>query len=201
MNSQILRSLPAVTRNLQSTVNPPAREANTMLRLTARNFKYKSPEVMLALYNSLWGLTQSTLFILSPSYRKDTELLEREQRPATKITPWLRAQPYEDRVKRLNLSWLENKQLSGDLHLVFKYINKLNNFDDFNLFELQTDSKTRNNCFPLKWRRCGTCIGKHFFPNWVIHHWSRLPAEAVSVQPMNSFKARIDCYFVASGIN
>ncbi len=98
-----------------------------MLGFVARNFEYKTPGVMLSLHNSLVRPhIEYAVQFWSPSYRKDIELLERVQRRATKMIPSFRAQPYEERLKRLNLFSLEKRRLGMDLILVFKYLNNLN---------------------------------------------------------------------------
>ena len=81
-----------------------------MLGFIARNFEYKIPQVMLSLYNFMVRpYLEYTVQFWSPNYRKDIELMERVQRRATKIIPTLRSQPYEERLKRLNLFSLEKK--------------------------------------------------------------------------------------------
>ena len=177
------------------------KKANTMLGFIARNFEYKTPEVVLTLYNSMVRphLEYAVQF-WSPNYRKDIESLERVQRRATKMIPSLRAQPYEVRLKRLNLFSLEKRRLRGDLIQVYKYLNKFSNVDHSKLFELQTNLRTRNNGQSIQTRRCNTDIGRSYFSNRVIRHWNNLPAEVVNARTINSFKNRIDRYFIESGI-
>ena len=156
---------------------------------------------MLTLYNSMVRphLEYAVQF-WSPNYRRDIELLERVQRRATKMIPSLRAQPYEERLKRLNLFSLEKRRLRGDLIQVYKYLNKFSNVDHSKLFELQSNPRTRNNGQPIQSRRCNTDIGRSFFSNRVIRHWNDLPPEVVSANTIDSFKNRIDKYFVNSGV-
>ena len=177
-------------------------KANIMLGFIARNFECKTPDVMLSLYNSMVRphLEYAVQF-WSPNYRKDIDLLERIQRRATKMIPTLRAQPYEERLKRLNLFTLEKRRLRGDMIQVFKYLKKFNNVDYSKFFELQTNSRTRNNGLPIQSSRCNTDIGRSFFSNRVIRHWNNLPSEVVNANTINSFKYRIDRHFAASGVN
>ena len=177
------------------------KKANVMLGFIARNFDYKTPEVMLTLYNSLVRphLEYAVQF-WSPNYRKDIELLERVQRRATKMIPSLRGQAYEERLKKLNLFSLEKRRLRGDLIQVFKYLNRFNNVDHGNMLELHTNQRTRNNGRPLKEKRCHTDIGRRFFSNRVVRHWNKLPAEVVNAKTISTFKNRIDRHFIATGI-
>ena len=178
------------------------KKANTMLGFIARNFEYKTPEVMLSLYNSMVRphLEYAVQF-WSPNYRKDIESLERVQRRATRMIPSLRALPYEERLKRLNLFSLEKRRMRGDLIQVYKYLNKLSNVDHSKLFELQTNPRTRNNGYPIQSRRCNTDIGRSFFSNRIIRHWNELPAEVVTARTIDTFKNRLDRYFTDSGIS
>lgn len=178
------------------------KKANTMLGFISRNFEYKTPGVMLSLYNSLVRphLEYAVQF-WSPNYRKDIELLERVQRRATKMIPSLRTKPYEERLERLNLFTLEKRRLRGDMIQVFKYLNKLSNVDHSKLFTLQTNLRTRNNGKTIQAKRCNTDIGRSYFSNRVVRHWNSLPAEVVSAETINSFKKRIDRHFAASGVN
>ena len=137
----------------------------------------------------------------SPNYRKDIESLERVQRRATRMIPSLRALPYEERLKRLNLFSLEKRRMRGDLIQVYKYLNKLSNVDHSKLFELQTNPRTRNNGYPIQSRRCNTDIGRSFFSNRIIRHWNELPAEVVTARTIDTFENRLDRYFTDSGIS
>ncbi len=177
-------------------------KANTILRLISRNFKYKTPEVMLSLFNSMVRphLEYAVQF-WSPNYRKDIESLERIQRRATKMIPPLRALPYEERLKGLNLFTLEKRRLRGDMIQVFKYIKGFSNVDHSKLFELQTRSRTRNNGLSIQSKRCNTDIGRSFFSNRVMRHWNDLSAEVVSAETINSLKKRIDRHFVTTGVH
>ncbi|XP_050725194.1 uncharacterized protein LOC127002931 [Eriocheir sinensis] len=177
-------------------------KANTMLGFIARNFECKTPDVMLSLYNSMVRphLEYAVQF-WTPYYRKDIALLERIQRRATKMIPTFRAQPYEERLKRLNLFTLEKRRLRGDMIQVFKYLKKFNNVDYSKFFELQTNLRTRNNGLPIQSSRCNTDIGRSFFSNRVIRHWNNLPSEVINANTINSFKYRIDRHFAASGVN
>ena len=58
----------------------------------------------------------------SPQYRKDTELLERVQRRATKVIRGLEHLSYEDRLRELAcLAW-RKRRLQGDLIVAFQYL-------------------------------------------------------------------------------
>ncbi len=113
------------------------KKANTMLGFIARNFDYKTPEVVLKLYNSMVRQhLEYTVQFWSPNYKKDIQLMARVQRQAMKMIPSLRGQPYEEQLKRLNLFTLEKRRLRGELIQVFKYLNKFSNANYTKLFEI-----------------------------------------------------------------
>jgi ribonuclease P/MRP protein subunit RPP40 len=178
------------------------KKANQMLGFIARNIDFKTPEVMRQLYNSLVRphLEYAVQF-WSPHYRKDIDLLERVQRRATKMIPALRACPYEERLKRLNLFSLEKRRLRGDLIQVFKYVNNFHSIDFTKLFEINSNPRTRNNGMPLIGKRCLSDIGKNFFTNRIISDWNQLPSEVIKAQTINSFKYRLDRHFTETGVH
>ena len=67
----------------------------------------------------------------SPYCKQDIKILENVQRRATKLVPSIRNLTYEQRLKSLNLTTLENRRIRGDLIQQFKFIKGYNTISWF----------------------------------------------------------------------
>ena len=71
---------------------------------------------------------------------------EKVQTRATKMIPSLESLPYEDRLKQLSLTTLENRRHHGDMIEVYKILNGMDRIQD-NFLELDTNTRTWGNMF------------------------------------------------------
>jgi len=72
--------------------------------------------------------------VWSPHLVKNIKLLEGVQRRATKLVPELRNLPYEDRLKKLKLTTLEQRRHRGDMIQTYKLLTRKENIDPEKLF-------------------------------------------------------------------
>ena len=138
--------------------------------------------------------------VWSPYRRKDISIIEKVQRRATKLVPYLKNLCYNERLIALNLTTLEERRIRGDLIQFFKF------FSGSNLITWQkSPSKRVEPTGPAGGiRRDPHCLQRpgitrcdqreHFFIYRVIPHWNALPEEVIKSCSLNQFKNRLDIH-------
>ncbi len=99
-----------ITSNLKFSqqCKEAAGKANRMLGFIKRNFSFRNKDIILPLHNSLVRPhLQYAVKFWSPHLTKDIAKLEAVQRTATKMIPSLRNKSYEERLARVNLSFVD----------------------------------------------------------------------------------------------
>ncbi|KAF2343583.1 hypothetical protein FHG87_025661 [Trinorchestia longiramus] len=119
--------------------------------------------------------------------------MEKIQRKATKMIPELRNLSYERRLQRL-----EQRRLRGQLIETFKYLNGLKNVTLEGLFERDGNVRTRNNGQKLLLRNFKTSQAMNFFPVKIAATWNQLPENMVSAGTVNTFKNRLDKFWITN---
>ncbi|KAF2351495.1 hypothetical protein FHG87_017749 [Trinorchestia longiramus] len=122
--------------------------------------------------------------------------MEKIQRKATKMTPELSNLSYERSLQRLELISLEQRRLRGQLIEAFKYLNGLNNVTLEELYRRDSNVRTRNDGHRLKLRNFKTSQAMNFFPIKIAATWNQLPENMVSAGTVNTFKNRLDKYWI-----
>ena len=92
-----------------------------MLGMIRVSFACLNKKMFLNLYTSLIRpLLEYCVQVWSPHLRKNVKLIEGVQRRATKLVPELREYPYEERLKMLKLTTLEDRRMRGDMIETYK---------------------------------------------------------------------------------
>ena len=141
----------------------------------------------------------------NPYRKKDVVTIEKIQRRATKLVPTFKSLEYDERLRRLGLTTLEQRRARGDLIEYYKFTNELNLI---NLLMPPLPAPSRNNTGPAS----GTRGGEHrickqftkvtqrdmFFSNRVVDQWNTLPHDVVTAKSLNIFKNKLDTYFTTN---
>ena len=181
------------------------KKALKMLGAINRNVAYKSGMVIKKLYSAyVRPHLEYCIQAWSPTFEKDSWLLERVQKRATKLVSGLRNRPYEERLRKLDMFSLRYRRLRGDLIETFKFVNahQQGNQQSYlsDLFEFNNNRSGRGHQFKLKVFHSRTRLRQTFFSQRVVSHWNQLPASVVSSSSLDVFKKRIDQYFKESGV-
>ena len=169
-----------------------AAAANSMLWRIRKAFTCLDEHTLPPLYKALVRpRMEYAVQAWSPKLKKDIIKLERVQRRATKLIPSIANLTYEERLRRLNLTTLEDRRRRGDMIEVFKILKGLDRIQD-NFLELDENPRTRGNTLKLKKTRHRTQKRMMFFSSRVINSWNELPEWVVQSNNVPTFKNRYD---------
>ena len=171
--------------------------ASAMLGRIKRTFTCMDQEMFMSLYKSLVRpRLEYAVQTWNPYLQKDITKLEKIQRRATKLVPALADLPYEERLRRLELTTLQERRHRGDLIQVFKIlkgIDLVNAGDKF--LQLQAGPRrhrTRGHPLKLSKPRHRTHKRNMFFSSRVVDSWNNLPEDVVMSRTISTFKKKLD---------
>jgi hypothetical protein len=187
-----------------SHINLITSKANRMLGLILNTFLYLNLESFRQLYCTfVRSQLEFAMSAWNPHLKKDIATLEAVQRRATKKAPGLNGLCYEERLKRLNLTSLEERRVRGDLIQQFKIVNGYDKVKWHKNPHISTENNhrpmTRGHRFKITKENTKDNIRLNFFKNRIANDWNALSNEIVEANTINSFKARIDKLYVSNG--
>ena len=169
-------------------------KANRIIGLIKISFGTLDDAMFNNLYKSLIRpLLEYCVQAWSPRWKKDILLLENVQRRATKLVERLKDLDYDERLKELNLTKLEDRRVRGDMILTYRLINGLEDMDHNKFFTLQNSPyNTRGHSKKIQRNHIKRGVRSNFFPQRVIPLWNSLSEHEVTAPSTSAFKARYD---------
>ena len=179
--------------NFDNHITSITKKANQMLGIIRRTFTFIDKGIFSKLYKAL---VRSHLeygnVIWNPHLKRQSVMIERVQRRATKLVPECRDMSYIERLKYLKLYSLKGRRLRGDLIQAYKIFQGHDQVKYDKMFSLTTYHGTRNQGLKIRKRFSRTDIRKYTFSNRIVEHWNTLPLEVKQSPSTNAFKNRID---------
>jgi hypothetical protein len=168
-------------------------KANQIVGIVKRVFKFLDKEMFIKLYKSLIRPhLEYANIIWHPYLKRQSALIERVQRRATKVLQECRFLSYKERLIYLKLHSLKGRRLRGDLIEVYKILHNLTAINGDKFFKFLDDQRTRNSDLKIFIEHSKTTKRRESFKHRVTHHWNSLPLETKHAPTLNSFKNQLD---------
>ena len=132
--------------------------------------------------NAIWG----------PFFIGDAKMVEAVQRRATKLIPELKNQPYEFRLRALNLPSLVYRRKRGDMIQVYKILNGMVRVDTEDFFVPSRFEHTRGHQQRVSKEKATKMARINAFSQRVTNQWNSLPNDVVKAESLNKFKNGLD---------
>ena len=129
---------------------------------------------------------------MEPYMQRDIKMLERVQRRATKLIKDFGNLEYRERLKRCNLTSLEERRCRGDLIEVFKWMMSKDPEPASKYFILPVKEGLRGHKYKIQKKSVNNTVFSNFFCNRVVTPWNNLKEEIVTAKSVSSFKNFLD---------
>jgi hypothetical protein len=166
-----------------------AKKANRALGLIYRNINNKSPRIIKKLYIQLvQPHLEYAVQSWSPWLKKDTDLLESVQRRATKMVTGFSDLCYQERLRRMKLTTLEERRARGDRIEAFKIVKGMEDLVPEYFFDLRADPRTRGHSLKMRKPQARLDTRKFFFTHRVVDGFNAISPRAVQCNSVLEFK-------------
>ncbi len=126
-------------------INQIINKANQVTGIIKRSFSYIDKDMFLKLYKTIIRpQIEYANVIWHPQYKRQSILLEKVQKRATKMVKDIQHLTYTDRLIALDLPTVKYRQTRGDLIQTYKIIHNIDNIDSQNFFTMTNDNTRRN---------------------------------------------------------
>ena len=165
-----------------------------MLGLIKRNFSFIDKDVFNKLYKALVRPhLEYAQEVWQPYLKRQSILIERVQRRATKLIPEIKNLTYEERLTYLKLPTLKYRRLRGDMILTYNMFKSGETNDKLlKRHTLHDNFQTRGHNRKLSKEHCRLDIRKNSFSQRIVNTWNSLPSNIVQAKNTNTFKRLFD---------
>ena len=157
-----------------------------------RTFESLNPKMFTLLYKTyVRPHVEYCPQVWSPYKKGVIKKLERVQRTATRSVRGLQGLRYEERLKTLGLTTLEERRERGDAIEAHKILHNLHSVDLSPLFQLRADH-SRRGCLTLYKLPHRTLKRGKSFARRVVNKWNKLTPKVKTSKTTNEFKTSYD---------
>jgi hypothetical protein len=184
-----------MARNLKPSTQcaNAARTAQTVLSQVTRAFHYRDRNIFVRLYVQY---VRPHLEFASPAWspwsESDKAVLEKIQRRAVAMVSGLKGTVYEERLKELGLTTLEERRHQADMLQTFKIVRGIDKVNSETWFQMAAHAEraTRSSDGPLnlRQRHARLEVRRNFFSNRVVESWNQVPSDAKNARNAGMFK-------------
>jgi hypothetical protein len=184
-----------MARNLKPSTQcaNAARTAQTVLSQVTRAFHYRDRNIFVRLYMQY---VRPHLEFASPAWspwsESDKAVLEKIQRRAVAMVSGLKGTVYEERLKELGLTTLEERRHQADMLQTFKIVRGIDKVNSETWFQMAAHAEraTRSSDGPLnlRQRHARLEVRRNFFSNRVVESWNQVPSDAKNARNAGMFK-------------
>ena len=190
-------------------ISEKCKKATSMFALIRRSFTFLDEEMFKPLYKAyVRSHLDSCSSVWAPYKMKHIDQIEKVQRRATKQIPGFKNLTYPERLRKLKLPTLAYRRLRGDLIEAYKIINEIYDPETVKFLKMwkeyapdqpQTRGTSRNpqRLFQNSPR---LDVRKYTFSVRIVKAWNNLDVEITKAPSVNSFKNRLDKFFMNKDI-
>ena len=185
----------SVTRTLKPSAQcaKAAKMAQSLLSQVSRAFHFRDRHIFLRLYiQYIRPHLEFAAAAWSPWHESDKDLLEKVQRRAISMISGLQGKSYEEKLKELGITTLEERRHQSDMVQTYKILHGHDKVKSDTLFVRadQSNVQTRNATGPMNLRHQAARleVRRNFFSQRVVENWNKVPTNIKVACTVNSFK-------------